>query len=93
MAKNQFGFIQKRYKQPIRYREIFLHYNAIYKTVSGKDIMIEARTHFLRSEPIGADIESYDILLQEPDCRRVLRKGIKSQKQAIELLEKFSQKY
>lgn len=93
MAKNLCGFIQKRYIQPMYYREIFCYYNAIYYTKSGKEIMIEAHPSFLVGEKIGARIEYYDILMQEPTHRKVMRTRMPSQKKAIELLERFIEKY
>ena len=93
MAKNNYGFISKRYRQPDTYREIFGHYNAIYFTKSGGKVMVEAETSYLGSKTIGAEITHYEILRQDPDCRRTLNSGIKTQKKAIELIEKYINKY
>lgn len=94
MARNFYGFIQKKYRQPFDYRNYFNNWCAIYHAKSGKEIMIEARTHFLsRLESNSKKIDHYEILLKEPTCRRTLAYDIKSQKKAVELLEKYIEKY
>ena len=93
MAKNIYGFIQKKYRQPTFYKEFFCHYNAVYVLENGTELMVEARPHFLVSEHLGALIDHYQILVREPDCRRVLKSDIKTQKKAMELLEKYIEKY
>ena len=93
MAKNSCGFIQKKYTQPVYYKELFGNYNAVYYTKSGKEIMVEACPHHLTSEKFGAKIDHYNILLQEPNCRKQLYRSIIFQKQAMELLEKCIEKY
>lgn len=93
MAKNEYGFILKRYQQPSYYREVFGNYNAVYVSQMGTKIMIVAVPHFLCSEKLGANIDHYDILRQDADCRRMLACDIKSQKKAIEKLERFLLKY
>lgn len=93
MATNSYGFLSKRYRQPVYYRNIFDNYNAVYITEQGNTLYIEAQVHFLCSNKIGVSIESYQILLQKPDHRQILRKDIKTQKKAIEILETLLQKY
>lgn len=93
MAKNVCGFICTRYRQPDYYKELFGHYNAVYLTEKGSEVMIEAQTSYLCSKSIGSCITSYDILLQTPKYRKVLVHDIKTQKRAIELIEKFIKKY
>lgn len=93
MAKNLCGFILKRYTQPVYYKEFFCLYNAIYFTKSGKEIMIEACPSIFVGEKLGAGIEYYNILMQEPTHRKMLRSRIPSQKKAVELIEKFIEKY
>lgn len=93
MPNNNCGFIQKKYRQPDYYKNYFCYYNAVYLTPQGNTLMVEARPHFLRTEKIGAPIESYEIIIQRPDHRQVLHSGIKTQKKAMELLEKLLVKY
>ena len=88
MATNSYGFILKRYKQPARYEKIFTNWCAIYYTKQGKEIMIEALN---RRE--NAKIDLYEILLREPTCRVPLVHEIRSQKKAIEWLEKLIERY
>jgi len=88
MATNSYGFILKRYKQPARYEKIFTNWCAIYYTKQGKEIMIEALN---RRE--NAKIDLYEILLREPTCRFPLVHEIRSQKKAIEWLEKLIERY
>ena len=89
MAKNNRGFILKRYPQPLRYQELFCYWNAIYQGRDGKEYMIEAKPHFLCGEKLGALIDHYKVLRREETCRRVLADNIKSQKQAIEILSRY----
>lgn len=89
MATNSYGFIQKKYRQPNYYQQFFCNYNAIYVTQNGTELMVEAVPHYLCSQRFNARIDSYQILIREPNCRRVLAAGIKSQKRAMELLEKY----
>lgn len=94
MAKNRYGFIQKRYIQPSYYRELFGLFNAIYITNGGEEIMVEAQVHPLHSgEMLGAQIDHYDVLLKTPTSRHMLRSGIQSQKQAVEYVQKLIEKY
>lgn len=93
MARNGYGFVCKRYRQPKYYREIFGRYNAMYTTDNGKDIMIEAVPSFLVSNPIGKEISYYNILIQEKDCRKTLMSRIKTQKAVFEFLDRFIKKY
>ena len=93
MPNNNCGFILKKYRQPHFYREIFGFYNAVYITEKDNTVMVEARPHFLCSNKINAPIESYQILIQRPDHRYVLRSGIKTQKKAMEILEQIIDKY
>jgi len=93
MATNSYGFILKRYKQPARYEKIFTNWCAIYHTNSGKEIMIEACAHYLSRMENNSKIDHYEILLKEPTCRKPLAYDIKSQKKAVEMLEKFIERY
>ena len=92
MPNNSYGFINKKYRQPHYYRNYFGYYNAVYLTEKDNQLMVEARPHFLRSEKLGAPIESYQILIQRTDHRQVLRTDIKTQKKAMEVLEKLLEK-
>lgn len=86
MAKNTWGFIQKKYRQPDHYDNFFSYCNAIYYAPSGQEYMIEARPSLLCSEKWGADIDHYEIIKREPDCRRTVATDIKTQKKAMEIL-------
>ena len=90
MAKNSYGFINKRYPQPIKYDLIFASWNAIYRGRNGKKYMIEARTSFFKLQHNNNEIEYYNVLMQDEDCRRQLNpRPLKTQKAAIELISKF----
>lgn len=93
MATNSYGFIQKRYRQPIRYENIFNNWCAIYRTNSGKEIMIEAKTDYWAARQGCAGIEHYDILMRHPTHRSTIIEKIPSQKKAIELIEKFIERF
>ena len=93
MPNNNYGFIDKKYRQPHCYRNYFGYYNALYLTEKDNELMVEAQPHFLRSERLGAPIESYQILIQRPEGRFVLRSNIKTQKKAMEVLEQLYLKY
>ena len=92
MAKNRYGFVISRYRQPIRYREIFLMWKAIYRSKSGTEYHLQARPHFLNSNWEGAEIDHYEILRQDPDCRRRVCPDKKSMKAAFEVLERLLEK-
>ena len=92
MATNSYGFILKRYKQQKKKKKIFTNWCAIYYTKQGKEIMIEARPYVLNRRE-NAKIDLYEILLREPTCRVPLVHEIRSQKKAIEWLEKLIEKY
>ena len=89
MPKNQYGFVLKRYRQPTNYRELFGKANAVYTSNGGKTYYLEAEPHFLASIKWGAEIDHYNILIQHPNCRRTIWHDIKSQKKAMEKLEKL----
>lgn len=89
MAKNSFGFIQKKYRQPDYEREVFCKCRAYYKAGNGKLFMIVACPHFLRSEKWNAPIDHYEILRQDEDCCRVVANDVKSQKKAMEIMERI----
>lgn len=89
MAKNSYGFISKRYPQPIKYDLIFCFWNAIYRGRDGKEYMIEAVPSCLCTAKLDADIDHYEVIRRDEDCRRQLAWGIKSQKQAIEIISKY----
>lgn len=92
MATNNFGFIPKKYRQPVNYRLIFANWNAIYYAENGKVFMIEAQVYRLASERIGMKIESFDILRQDTDCRRPLHTGIKTFKEVMAIMERILEK-
>lgn len=92
MPKNYYGFIQKKYRQPDYEREVFCCCRAYYKAGNGKLFMVVACPHFLRSEKWGAPIEHYEILRQDEDCCRCIASEIKTQKKAMEILEKVLEK-
>ena len=93
MPKNYYGFIMKKYRQPDCYRKMFCNYAGVYHTANGTELYFEAVPHFLCSNHINANIETYQILIQCSDCRKVLAKGFKSQKAAMEEFEKIYNKY
>lgn len=88
MAKNQYGFISNRYKQPIKYELIFCSWNAVYNGNDGKKYMIEAEPHYLALNKNGAEVMEYQVLRQDEDCRRAMGRS-KTQKGAIEILSKY----
>ena len=92
MAHNEYGFISKRYKQPLKYDLIFNKFNAIYHTNTGREVMIEAEPYPLAPN-VGTNISHYSVIIREPDCRRVVKSRIKTQKEAILLIEKLIEKY
>ena len=89
MAKNTFGFIQKKYRQPDYEREIFCNYRAYYKAGNGKLFMIEACPQSACGEKWGANIDHYNVLHQDEDCCKVIAYDIKSQKKVIEIMERL----
>lgn len=94
MATNSYGFIQKRYTQPHHYEERFGYFGAIYHTNKGEVLMIEARPHFMhRGNNLDARIDHYDVLLKTPQSWAMLRHDIKSQKQAVQYVERLVEKY
>ena len=89
MAKNTFGFIQKKYRQPDYEREVFCNCRAYYKAGNGKLFMVEACPHFLCGEKWGANIDHYEVLRQDEDCCRMIASEIKTQKKAMEIIERL----
>ena len=89
MPKNVCGFVPKRYRQPLYYKELFRMWNAVYRSKNGKEYHLQARPHFLKSEWEGADIDHYEILRQDEDCRRSIGREYKSMKAAFEKLDKL----
>ena len=89
MAKNTFGFIQKKYRQPDYEREVFGSCRAYYKAGNGKLFMVVACPHFLCGEKWGANIDHYEVLRQDEDCCRMIACEIKSQKKAMEIMERL----
>ncbi len=92
MATNNFGFIQKKYRQPDYEREVFRKCRAYYKAGNGKLFMVVAEPHFLKTEKWGAEIDHYDILRQDEDCCRPIQSNIKAQKRAMALIESLLEK-
>lgn len=93
MAKNTYGFIQKKHRQPHYYKELFCNYNAVYIAEDGTEFMVEANPHFLVAERLGAYIDHYTILRQDSDCRKVIASYVKTQKRAMEIVEKLLEKH
>lgn len=89
MATNKFGFIQKKYRQPNYEREVFCECRAYYKAKNGKLFMIVACPNFLIGEKWGSKIEHYEILRQDEDCCECLAHDIKTQKKAMEIIERL----
>ena len=89
MAKNTFGFIQKKYRQPDYEREVFCNCRAYYKSGNGKLFIVVACPHFLCGEKWGANIDHYDVLRQDEDCCHMIANEIKSQKKAMEIIERL----
>jgi hypothetical protein len=87
--KNNFGFIQKKYRQPDYEREVFCKCRAYYKADNGNLFMVIACPHFLCAEKWGARIDHYDVLRQDVDCCRPIASDIKSQKKAMEIIERL----
>ena len=92
MPKNICGFVPKRYRQPLYYKELFRMWNAVYRSKSGKVYYLQARPHFLNAEWDGANIENYELLRQDPDCRRSVCMPCKTIKAAFDVLEKLLEK-
>lgn len=92
MAKNNYGFIQKKYRQPDYEREVFCKCRAYYRANNGRLFMVEAEPHFLMAEKWGADIDHYSILRQDEDCCRVIRSDIETQKEAMSVIERLLEK-
>ena len=92
MAKNNYGFIQKKYRQPDYEREVFCKCRAYYRANNGKLFMVEAEPHFLKAEKWGAGIDHYSILRQDEDCCRVIRSDIKTQKETMSVIERLLEK-
>ena len=89
MAKNTFGFIQKKYRQPDYEREVFCSCRAYYKAGNGKLFMVVACPHFLCGEKWGANIDHYEVQRQDEDCCHGIAYEIKSQKKAMEIIERL----
>ena len=89
MATNRFGFIQKKYRQPNYERELFCNACAYYIAGNGKRFIVEACPHFLSGEKWGARIDHYEIQRHDEDGRRTLAYDIKSQKRAMEIIERL----
>ena len=87
MAKNYFGFIQKKYRQPDFEREVFCNCRAYYKAGNGKLFIVVACPRFLRGEQWRGDIDHYQVLRQDEDCCHVIAYGVKTQKKAMEIIE------
>lgn len=88
MAKNQYGFLSKKYPQPKKYDLLFSSWNAIYNGNDGKEYMIEAVPHYLAFNKNGAEVMEYQVLRQDEDGRRIMGRS-KTQKGAIEILSKY----
>ena len=87
MATNNIGFVPKRYLQPDYYKCPFQNWEAIYIAENDKEFILGVNVYCLCTERIGRKIESFDIMIQKPDCRHVLRSGIKTFKEAIKIIE------
>jgi len=89
MAKNTFGFIQKKYRQPYYERRVGGCCRAYYKAGNDKLFMVVACPHFLCGERWEANIDHYEVLRQDEDCCRMIAREIKSQKKAMEIIERL----
>lgn len=87
MAKNTFGFIQKKYRQPDYEREVFGSAKAYYKADNGKVFIVAACTKKYGSSKWGDTIKEYEVCEQREQVH-VLR-IVPSQKQAMEELEQL----
>lgn len=92
MATNDYGFIPKKFIQPNRYELYFLNWNALYRAENGTVFMIEAQVYRYSLNRIGEKIETFDILVQRPDCRFQLQTGIKTFKEAVAIIERLLEK-
>lgn len=92
MAVNNFGFIQKKYRQPDYEREVFCKCRAYYKAENKKLFMVVACPHFLCGEQWNARIDHYEVLRQDEDCCRMIAADIKTQKRAMEIIERLLEK-
>lgn len=92
MAKNIIGFIPKKYRQPLYYREVFCCANAIYIADNNTVFIVEARPHHSVAEKWGARIDHYDILKQGEKCRTPLRCNLKTMKETMSIIEKLLSK-
>ena len=86
---NSYGFVQKKYPQPITYQLFFTNWNAIYRTKKGVEIMLEAVPYCLTKIKEGAKVDHYDILVRGKECRKTIRSGIKTLKRAMEILQEL----
>ena len=92
MAKNQYGFISKRYRQPVRYELIFSNWCGVYHSVKNEKTTtyyLEAVPSYLAFNKQGAYIDHYELTWQDVDCRRPIGGHYKTQKAAIEMLEQY----
>lgn len=90
MAKNQYGFISNRYKQPIKYELIFANWCGVYRSEKdGKTYYLEAIPSYLAFNKQGAEVWRYQVTWQDVDCRRSIGGLYKTQKDAIEVLSKY----
>ena len=87
MAKNTFGFIQKKYRQPDYEREVFGSATAYYKAGNGKVFIVAACTKKYGSSTWGDPIKEYEVCEQREQVH-VLR-IVPSQKQAMKKLEQL----
>lgn len=87
MAKNVFGFIQKKYRQPDYEREAFGSARAFYKAGNGRLFIIVPCTTKYQGAQWGKDIVEYQVCEQK-ECVHVMR-IVPSQKRAMEVLEQL----
>jgi len=87
MAKNTFGFIQKKYRQPDYEREVFGSAKAYYRAGNGKTFIVAACTKKYGSSKWGDTIKEYEVCEQRENVH-VLR-IVPSQKKAMEELEQI----
>ena len=87
MAKNRFGFIQKKYRQPDYEREVFGSAWAHYKAGNGKVFIVAAHTKKFGSSEWGGTIKGYEVCEQREQV--YVLSVVPSQKQAMEELEQL----
>ena len=92
MAKNECGFMSARHPKPDYYKLICNVYNAVYiHPETDVEYMIEGEISNWDKGMMkpNAPIIGYNVLRQDKDCRRQLLPTVKTQKAAVEYLQKI----